>query len=63
MPNFPILRLPPLGSLNEIDTQLEISFRPGYIPENEYHHISTLLDECLAVTYGLRKSITAKMKL
>ena len=51
-----------LGSLNEIDTQLEISFRLGYIPENEYQHISTLLDECLAITYGLRKSIAAKIK-
>ncbi len=51
-----------LGSLNEIDTQLEISFRLGYIPEIEYHHIGALLDECLAVTYGLKKSITVKMK-
>jgi four helix bundle protein len=51
-----------LGSLNEIDTQLEISFRLGYISESEYHNIGTLLDECLAVTYGLRKSITSKIK-
>jgi four helix bundle protein len=51
-----------LGSLNEIDTQWEISFRLGYIPENEYQHIGTLLDECLAVIYGLRKSINAKIK-
>jgi four helix bundle protein len=49
-----------LGSLNEIDTQMEISFRLGYIQENEYHHIRSILDECLAVTYGLRKSITKK---
>jgi four helix bundle protein len=49
-----------LGSLNEIDTQLELSFRLGYISEIEYQHISTLLDECLAVTYGLRKSISAR---
>jgi four helix bundle protein len=51
-----------LGSLNEIDTQLEISFRLGYISESEYRYISPWLDECLAVTYGLRKSITSKMK-
>jgi four helix bundle protein len=50
-----------LGSLNEIDTQLEISFRLGYISQSEYHYISTCLDECLAVTYGLRKSITSKI--
>jgi four helix bundle protein len=51
-----------LGSLNEIDTQLEISFRLGYIPENKYQHISKMLDECLAITYGLRKSISAKIR-
>ncbi len=38
-----------LGSLNEIDTQLELSFRLGYISEIKYQHISRLLDECLAV--------------
>jgi four helix bundle protein len=51
-----------LASLNELDTQLEIAFRLGYIPENDYRHIGALLDECMAVTYGLRKSITAKIK-
>jgi four helix bundle protein len=51
-----------LGSLNEIDTQLELSFRLGYLSEYEYSKISSLLDECLAVTYGLRKSITIKLK-
>ncbi len=51
-----------LGSLNELDTQMELSFRLGYLPENKYHHISKLLDECLALTYGLRKSITNKIK-
>jgi four helix bundle protein len=51
-----------LGSLNEIDTQFELSFRLGYLSEYEYSNISALLDECLAVTYGLRKSITIKLK-
>ncbi len=51
-----------LGSLNEIDTQLELSYRLSYIGKEDYNHISTLLNECLAVTYGLRKSITAKLK-
>ena len=51
-----------LGSLNEIDTQLELSFRLGYLSEYEYSNISTLLDECLAITYGLRKSIIIKLK-
>jgi four helix bundle protein len=51
-----------LGSLNEIDTQLELSLRLGYISEKEHQDISTILNECLAVTYGLRKSIFAKIK-
>jgi four helix bundle protein len=51
-----------LGSLNEIDTQLELSFRLGYISKNEYHQIDSLLDECLALTYGLRRSISARLK-
>ena len=51
-----------LGSLNEIDTQLELSFRLGHLSEYEYSKISALLDQCLAVTYGLRKSITIKLK-
>jgi four helix bundle protein len=51
-----------LGSLNEIDTQLELSFRLGYLSEYGYNKISVLLDECLAVAYGLRKSTTAELK-
>ena len=51
-----------LGSLNEIDTQLELSFRLGFISETVYRQIGRLLDECLAVTCGLRKSVIAKPK-
>jgi four helix bundle protein len=51
-----------LGSLNEVDTQMELSFRLGYISENEYNRISAMLDKCCAVTYGLRKSINVKLK-
>ena len=51
-----------LGSLNEIDTQLELSFRLGYITEDKYKKINMLLDECLAVTYGLRKSLIIRRK-
>jgi len=49
-----------IGSLNEIDTQLELALRLGYLPQNEYDHLYKLLDECLALTYGLRKSIRGK---
>ena len=51
-----------LGSLNELDTQMELSFRLGYLSENKYNHISELLDECRALTYGLRKSLANKIK-
>jgi four helix bundle protein len=50
-----------LGSLNEIDTQLELSFRLGYLSDRSYNDITSLLNECLALTYGLRKSIAPKL--
>ena len=49
-----------LGSLNEIDTQLELSFRLGYLSDQSYNNITSLLNECLALAYGLRKSIASK---
>jgi four helix bundle protein len=51
-----------LGSLNELDTQMELSFRPGYLSKDRYNQIAKLLDECLALTYGLRKSLANKIK-
>jgi four helix bundle protein len=49
-----------IGSLNEIDTQLYIGLRLGCLEENDYQHLHKLLDECLALTYGLKKSIRIK---
>jgi len=49
-----------IGSLNEIDTQLTLSFRLGNLAKDNYDHLYKLLDECLALTYGLRKSLRAK---
>jgi len=51
-----------LGSLNELDTQMELSFRLGYLSEERYNQIAKLLDECLALTYGLRKSLSKKIR-
>lgn len=51
-----------IGSLNEIDTQLELGLRLGYLPKNDYDRLFKLLDECLALTYSLRKSILAGKK-
>lgn len=46
-----------IGSLNEIDTQLDLALRLGYLTEDEYDHLHGILDECVALTYGLRKSL------
>ena len=46
-----------IGSLNEMDTQLELGRRFGYLREPDYERSFQALDECLALTYGLRKSI------
>ncbi len=49
-----------IGSLNELNTQLEIAFRIGYLTKEYYDKAQNLTDECLAVTYGLKKSIERK---
>jgi len=46
-----------LGSLNELDTQMEIAIQLNYGSANLRQEISGLLDECLALTYGLKRSI------
>ena len=49
-----------IGSLNEIDTQLELALRLGYVTRTDYDRLYKALDECLALTYGLRKSVNRK---
>ncbi|MEO8434652.1 MAG: four helix bundle protein [Pyrinomonadaceae bacterium] len=46
-----------MGSLNELETQLEISLRIGYLDPSAFEDAEALVDECLALTYGLRKSL------
>lgn len=46
-----------IGSLNELSTQVEIAFRVGYIDEVPFGATQTLIDECLAITFGLRKTV------
>ena len=46
-----------IGSLNEIDTQLDLALRLEYLTENAYRHIYEILDDCIALTYALRKSL------
>jgi four helix bundle protein len=49
-----------IGSLNEIDTQLELALRLAYLSRAAYDRIFKLLDECMALTYGLRKLLRAR---
>ena len=46
-----------IGSLNELATQLEIAHRIGYLDTTVFGDTESFVDECLAVTYGLRKSL------
>jgi four helix bundle protein len=45
-----------IGSLNEIAAQLEIAQRIHYLDSTNFNTSESLVDECLAITYGLRKS-------
>lgn len=45
-----------IGALNELDTQLEIAQRIGYVDGAAVSETEALVDECLAV-YGLRRSL------
>jgi four helix bundle protein len=49
-----------IGSLNEPDTQLELALRLGYLSRESYDRLQRTVDECLAVTYGLKKSLKLK---
>lgn len=46
-----------IGSLNELATQMEIARRIGYVNAERHGITESHIDECLAVTYGLRKSL------
>ncbi|HYX29191.1 MAG TPA: four helix bundle protein [Pyrinomonadaceae bacterium] len=46
-----------IGSLNELATQLEIVWRIRYLDRKVVAEVEMSVDECLAVTYGLRKSL------
>lgn len=46
-----------IGSLNEVNTQLEVAYRVGYLDKGKHQEIQGAVDECLAVVYGLRRSL------
>lgn len=47
-----------IGSLNEASTQLGIAKRIGYIGAPVHTEAQSLVDECLALTYGLKKKLS-----
>jgi four helix bundle protein len=49
-----------IGSLNEVSTQLEIAYRVGYLDRQKLSEAESRVDQCLALTYGLRKSLVGK---
>ena len=51
-----------IGSLNEIDTQLDLAHRLGYLARQDYERLHRQFDECVALTYGLRKSLASRSK-
>ena len=49
-----------MGSLSELNTQIEISFRLGYIEKEPYVIINGRIDKCKALVFGLKRSIIRK---
>ena len=46
-----------LGSQGEVDVQLEIAFRVGFLPKNEYHRIQQIVEEVGKMLNGLITSM------
>jgi len=49
-----------LGSIKELDTQLEIAFRLDYIEKDKFTEIQNLLSHVGGLIFGLKKSIDNK---
>jgi four helix bundle protein len=52
-----------IGSLNEVNTQLEVALRIGYLDNTDHEAAQAVVDECLAVTYGLRRKVLASISV
>ena len=46
-----------IRSLNELETQFEAARRVGLVTDKEAARISVLIDECLRLSYGLKRSL------
>ncbi len=49
-----------LGSIKELDTQLEIAYRLKYLEKNRFEEIQNLLSNVGGLIFGLKKSIDNK---
>jgi four helix bundle protein len=49
-----------IGSLNEVSTQLEIAHRIGYLDLAAHDRAQGAVDECSALTYGLKKKLSGE---
>jgi four helix bundle protein len=49
-----------MGSLSELNTQIEIALKLGYIEKEPYNLINSRIDKCKALVYGLKRSIINK---
>jgi four helix bundle protein len=48
------------GSLSELDTQLELALSLGFLDENKYHEIDSLLNRIDKMLTGLIRSLSEK---
>lgn len=51
-----------IGSLSELDTQIEIVHRLNYVSEEDATSLLEKIDQCQAITWGLKRSIQDKKK-
>ncbi|MCC5922095.1 MAG: four helix bundle protein [Cyclobacteriaceae bacterium] len=50
-----------LGSLSELDTQIELSLRLKLIQEEEANELLKIIDRAKSLIFGLKKSLTIKI--
>lgn len=50
-----------IGSLNELDTQIELSFKLKYIATEDHASLIAKIDDCKAIIFGLRKKIMQRI--
>jgi four helix bundle protein len=52
-----------LGSLAELDTQVEVALRLAYVPTGAAHELKLLIDSARRLTHGLRRAKRRRLAL